>query len=204
MAVEQVATGAGPPPALVHLRQGTQVAHERLDSALTDADGAVREPERYVRLLATLSLLHAQADEPLRRWARSRRWVRRHVEPRLLPRRAPLYAADLAVLERADLAVPPVRGACDDARGLGYLYVVAGSSTGARVVRQGLPDELAPRARSGLDDAAAGGAQLWVACRRLLAEPLAGPLVARAAEEAAALFGLLLDDVASDHVRGAT
>jgi heme oxygenase len=174
------------------LRSRTRGAHQELDDALTAPAGRIADPAGYLRLLATLSALHARTDEPLRAWVGSTPWVRRTLDPTLLPRRSDLYASDLAVLGQSWRSAPAHPVVCDDARGLGYLYVVAGSSKGARVVLHQLPDDLAPDARRGLEDASDAGARLWRDCRAVLTTPLPEELVARAAEEAQQLFGVLL------------
>lgn len=181
------------PAPLAVLRARTRAAHEELDAALTTGE-RVADTAAYVRLLTTLSSLHARTDEPLRSWASSTAWVRETLDPEGLPRRAALYADDLAALGRADLAGDTRTEPCDDARGLGFLYVVAGSTKGARVVLRGLPDDLAPAARRGLSDAAGpAGARLWRDCRAVLTAPLPAELVERAAAEAERLFRVLID-----------
>jgi heme oxygenase len=192
-------TGARPAdslrPALDVLRARTREPHRELDATLSGPDGRVVDTSGYVRLLTTLSSLHAHTDESLQAWAGATPWVREALDPRLLPRRSTLYASDLTALGRPDLVVTPHREACDDARGLGHLYVVAGSSKGARVVLHGLRDDLAPDARRGLEDAAHAGARLWRECHALLTTPLPDELVRRAADEAERLFTRLLRDL---------
>ena len=66
----------------------------------------------------------------------------------------------------------PVEG-YDDARGLASLYLLAGSSKGARVLLRGLPDHVGPAARTGLTDASSrDSARLWGAVVTALGEPL--------------------------------
>lgn len=187
----------GAPGALETLRLRTRAAHEGLDATLSGPDGRIVDTAGYRRLLTTLATLHAHTDEPLRRWAATSGWLRDHLDPAVLPRRSSLYASDLARLGVGGRAVPtPRTTACDDGRGLGYLYVVAGSTKGARVVLRGLPADLAPDARAGLSDAAApGAARLWQGCRSVLTTPLPEELVARAADEAERLFTLLREGV---------
>lgn len=175
------------------LRVRTRKAHRELDDALTAPLGRIADRSGYLRLLTTLSSLHAHTDAPLGAWVSSTPWVRDSLDPALLPRRGALYAADLAALGHPDRAAQPRAGVCDDARGLGYLYVVAGSSKGARVVLHQLPDGLGPDARRGLGDAADAGARLWRESREVLTTPLPGDLAARAADEAEQLFAVLLD-----------
>lgn len=183
-------------PALQALRDRTRTAHEQLDAALTGPGGRISDTTDYVRLLTGLSSLHARTDEPLRAWTAGSDWARAHLDPTDLPRRSALYASDLAALGEHDRAVAPQATACDDGQALGFLYVVAGSTAGARLVLRGLPDDLAPHARAGLSDAAApAGARLWRDCRHALTAPLPQELVDRAADEAAALFRLVREAV---------
>lgn len=187
------------PDALDALRRRTRAAHEGLDAVLSGPGGRIVDTAGYVRLLGTLSSLHAHTDDVLHAWADRSDWVRDHLDPAVLPRRSALYASDLARVgapERAAAAVTPGPDDRDDGRALGLLYVVAGSTKGARVVLRGLPDDLAPDARSGLTDAATpAGARLWQGCRSVLTTPLPEELVARAADEAARLFALLREGV---------
>jgi heme oxygenase len=183
--------GAGTLPLDV-LRGRTRQVHQDLDDTLTAPLGRVTDPSGYLRLLTTLSSLHAHTDAPLGAWVSATPWVRDRIDLALLPRRSALYASDLAALGHPDRAARPRAEVCDDARGLGYLYVVAGSSKGARLVLHQLPDGLGADARRGLGDAADAGARLWRDCRQVLTTPLPEDLVARAAEEAAGLFGVLL------------
>jgi heme oxygenase len=186
-----VSAGAGLLP-LEALRERTRQVHQDLDDALTAPLGRVVDPPGYLRLLTTLSSLHAHTDAPLGAWVRATPWVRNRLDPALLPRRSDLYASDLAALGRPDRVARPRAEVCDDARGLGYLYVVAGSSKGARVVLHQLPDGVGADARRGLGDAADAGARLWRDCRQVLTTPQPEGLVARAADEAARLFEVLL------------
>jgi heme oxygenase len=188
-------------PALETLRRRTRQAHQDLDSAFTSSSGHVADAAGYLRLVTTLSSLHSRTDAPLRAWVRSTPWVRRALDPATLPRRSPLYASDLAALGHPQRAVPTLGGVCDDAQGLGYLYVVAGSSKGARVVLHHLPDHVAPDARRGLLDAAEAGSRLWRDCRPVLTAPLPEDLVERAAEEAHRLFQVLLRGLQRDRER---
>lgn len=188
-------------PALESLRLRTRRAHEDLDAALTAPAGRVSDLGGYVRLLSTLSALHAVTDEPLRAWVHRTPWVRGRLDPGLLPQRGALYAADLAALGRPDRAVAARTDRCDDARGLGHLYVVAGSSKGARVVLRHLPDDVAPEARRGLHDAAEAGTRLWRDCQAVLTIPLPAELVVRAADEAHALFRTLRRDATDPGAR---
>ncbi|QIK65604.1 biliverdin-producing heme oxygenase [Nocardioides sp. HDW12B] len=183
-------------PALDALRRRTRAAHEGLDAALSGPGGSIVDTAGYVRLLTTLSTLHAHTDEPLHGWAARSGWVSDHLDLAVLPRRRDLYASDLARLGASPRPTTVRATPCDDGRALGLLYVVAGSTKGARMVLRGLPDDLAPDARAGLSDAAApGAARLWQGCRSVLTTPLPEELVARAADEAERLFTLLREGV---------
>ncbi len=183
-------------PALRTLRDRTRTAHERLDAALTGPCGRISDTTGYVRLLAGLSSLHARTDEPLQAWTAGSGWAAAHLDPADLPQRTALYASDLATLGAVDRTAAPQSTVCDDGQALGFLYVVAGSTAGARLVLRGLPADLAPHARAGLSDAAApAGARLWRDCRHVLSVPLPEELVDRAADEAARLFQLVREAV---------
>ncbi len=187
------AAGSSP---LQALRHRTRSAHEGLDTALSGPDRRIVDPAGYLRLLTTLATLHAHTDEPLHRWAAGPGWVNDHLDPAVLPRRSELYASDLVRLGATPCTPQPRTGPCDDGQALGLLYVVAGSTKGARMVLRGLPVDLAPDARAGLTDAAAPGAvRLWQGCRRVLMTPLPEELVTRAADEAERLFTLLREGV---------
>lgn len=184
------------PSPLTALRERTRTAHEELDAALTGPAGRIASTTDYVRLLTALSSLHARTDEPLLAWTARSAWVRAHLDPADLPRRSGLYASDLEKLGAVDRTTAPQPTDCDDGQALGFLYVVAGSTAGARLVLRGLPDDLAPHARAGLSDAAApAGARLWRDCRSTLTVPLPEELVERAADEAARLFRLVREAV---------
>ena len=72
------------------------------------------------------------------------------------------------------------------------LYLLGGSSAGARVLLRGLPDDVPRAARRGLTDASGPeSSRLWQAVLRLLTTPAREPLATRAADEADALFGWL-------------
>ena len=160
------------PPALRLLRQRTSSAHGVLDSGLAGDDHRVDDVAGYVRLLTVLAELHASVERSLHHWVGSTPWVREALAGAPLPSRAPLYADDLTSLGVASPAPHPVE-TYDDARGLATLYLLAGSSKGARVLLRGLPDDVAPGSRRGLNDAASrDSAVLWGAVVRVLGEPL--------------------------------
>ena len=137
--------------------------HGRLDDLLSGPDGGVRDVPGYVRVLRTLHALHVHADRPLARWARTSP-LAGSVTVSALPDRAPLYAADLALLGEHPAAPMPPDGMdpVDDARGLALLYLLTGSAAGARVLLRGLPPSVPSGARRGLTDAAAPSSTgLW-------------------------------------------
>ncbi len=193
---------SGPSPALRILRERTTTAHAGLDAGLAGADRRVGDVAAYLRLLGVLASLHSATEAPLRVWVAATPWVREALGEAALPERARLYAGDLARLGAATPAAPPpsVDGETyDDARGLATLYLLAGSAKGARVLLRGLPDDLAPEARTGLRDAASrDSARLWGAVVAMLGEPLARAhpsthleLAAAAADRAVEVFGSL-------------
>ena len=175
------------------LRRRTRGLHTRLDASLTGPDGRVADLPGYLRLLTILHGLHAHADEPLARWAH-RSPLASGLDAALVPARADGYAADLATLGvEADPVAPPPRTPVPDARGLALLYVVAGSSIGARVVLRGLPDVVPADARRGLTDAAgAPTTALWRQAQAVLSRPVSRELHEAVVAEAGALLGLLL------------
>jgi heme oxygenase len=154
------------------LRDRTSSAHGALDSGLAGHDHRVDERDDYVRLLTVLAELHASVEGSLHRWVESTPWVREALGGATLPSRTHLYADDLASLGEQSPAPHPVE-TYDDARGLACLYLLAGSSKGARVLLKGLPDDVAPGSRRGLGDAASrDSAVLWGAVVGLLGDPL--------------------------------
>ena len=187
---------SGPPAALRVLRERTSVPHAGLDDSLTGDDRRVSDEASYLRLLHVLASLHVAVEDSLDAWVSSTPWVREALGEAVLPARAALYADDLRSLGATPPGSPAVE-AYDDSRGLATLYLLAGSAKGARVLLRGLPDHVAPAARSGLTDAASReSARLWGAVVSVLGEPLARAhpeshldLAAAAADRAAELFG---------------
>jgi heme oxygenase len=175
------------------LRGPTRDAHDALDRALTGPSGKLSGAEDYVRVVRTLHALHAWSEERLRRWAEASALASGLPDDVVLPDRAVLYAGDLLALGVAEVDAPDHRsGAVEDAEGMALLYLLGGSSAGAKVLLRGLPGDVPRSARRGLTDA--GGpdaARLWRAVLVLLAAPAEEPLASRAAEEAGALFGWL-------------
>lgn len=179
-------------PALARLRAGTRALHAELDAALTGGSVPATESD-YRRVLVVLHALHARVDGPLRPWAAREPWARHEILP-LLPDRAALYAADLRALghEPADGPVADARS-WGDAEGLAALYLLAGSTKGARMLRRGLPTELTGRAGRGLADAAGDpAATLWRRTREALVEPRAQDLADLAVLAAQDLLSALL------------
>ena len=180
------------------LRGRTRDAHEALDRALTGPSGRLSGTGDYVRVVSTLHALHAWSEHRLRRWAAASSLAAGLPDDLVLPDRASLYAGDLLALgaEVADPDPGRDRGRrsveVDDAEGLALLYLLGGSSAGARVLLRGLPDDVPRAARRGLTDASGPeSSRLWQAVLRLLATPAREPLATRAADEADALFGWL-------------
>jgi len=181
------------------LRRRTREAHDALDRALTGPTGRVASSEDYLRVLHTLHALHAGSEERLRRWVDGSPLAAGIAGDVELPDRAALYAGDLLALGEPVPHEPDPTGSdhpVDDAEGIALLYLLSGSSAGARVLLHGLPEDVPRAARRGLTDAAGpGSARLWQAVRGLLAAPAEEPLASRAADEADALFGRLLAHV---------
>jgi heme oxygenase len=137
--------------------------HGRLDDLLSGPEGRVHDVPGYVRVLHTLHALHVLADRPLARWAGSSP-LTASLTVSALPDRAPLYAADLALLDEHPGASASTDDPdpVDDARGLALLYLLTGSAAGARVLLKGLPPGVPSGARRGLTDAAApSSTRLW-------------------------------------------
>jgi hypothetical protein len=189
---------SGPPDALRVLRERTSSPHAGLDAGLTGDDRRVADEPSYLRLLHVLATLHAGVEAPLHEWVGVTPWVRDALGDVPLPARAGLFADDLVSLG-ATAPDPHLAEEYDDAHGLATLYLLAGSSKGARVLLRGLPDDVAPGARRGLTDAASrDSARLWGAVVSLLGAPLARAhpsthldLAAAAADRAAGVFGAL-------------
>ena len=184
------------PDALAELRRHTGRAHDSLDASL--ADDGIEDLAAYTRLLTVLADLHGRAEDPLHSWLAVTPWARDSLAEAPLSRRAELFAADLSLVGGE---APPVipDPPYDDARGLAALYLLTGSTNGARVLLRSLPSDVAPQARSGLTDAASSGsAHTWRAVREMFGEPLkrAHPgrhrdLARRAAVEAGSVFARL-------------
>jgi heme oxygenase len=188
----------GPPAALRVLRERTATSHAALDLGLSGHERSVGDEASYLRLVQVLATLHADVEVPLHTWVAATPWVSAALDGAELPARTALYADDLARLG-AVAPAPRTAEPYDDARGLAVLYLLAGSAKGARMLLKGLPDHVAPAARSGLRDAASReSARLWGAVVTTLGAPLAQAhpathldLAAAAAEQAADVFGAL-------------
>lgn len=187
------------PAALRLLRERTSSAHGALDAGLAGHDHLVDDLGDYVRLLTVLAELHASVEASLHHWVESTPWVREALAGATLPSRAAMYADDLASLGEPAPAPHPVE-TYDDARGLACLYLLAGSSKGARVLLKGLPDHVAPASRRGLGDAASrDSAVLWGAVVGLLGEPLEQAHPGNELEVAAAAADRAVDVFAQLH-----
>lgn len=181
------------------LRVRASGLHDRLDAAMTGPDGRVHDLPTYVRVLRTLHTLHTYVDHPLAHWAATSP-LAVGVPRELVPDRAAAYSADLRTLGvesppsgQEPPAHEPSTAPVTDARGLGLLYLVAGSSIGARVILRGLPASVPAEARTGLTDAAApSSTRLWRATQSLLARPVEPELADAVGDEVCAVFELLL------------
>jgi heme oxygenase len=190
---------AGPVPTWRDaLRGRTREAHDALDRALTGPSGRLTGTQDYVRVLRTLHALHAWSEHRLRQWAAVSALAAGLPDDVVLPDRASLYAGDLRALGAEAAAPDAARGqgrrsdAVDEAEGLALLYLLGGSSAGARVLLRGLPADVPRAARRGLTDASGPeSSRLWRAVLHLLAGPAQEPLATRAAEEADTLFAWL-------------
>jgi heme oxygenase len=170
--------------------------HGRLDDLLSGPDGRVPDVPAYVRVLQTLHALHVLADRPLARWAGSSP-LAASLTVSALPDRAPLYAADLALLGEHPTTPTSPDGMepVHDARGLALLYLLTGSAAGARVLLRGLPPSVPSGARLGLTDAAAApSTRLWRETSSLLSgDAVPARLHEPAAAETLAVMEWLVD-----------
>jgi len=178
------------------LRDRTRGLHGRLDAAMTGPEGRVGDLPTYLRVVRTLHTMHAYVDRPLDHWAAASP-LARDVPRELIPDRAAAYAADLRALgsEPALVTAPSAASGSSvpDARGLALLYLVAGSSIGARVVLAGLPAAVPAEARRGLTDAAdPSSTRLWRTTQTLLARPVRTELADAVTDEVCEVFELLL------------
>ena len=176
------------------LRASSKTAHAVLDHALEPAASSRGD---YTRLIQVLHALHAEADPLLARWVGTSPVVR-HLRA---PDRERALAADLTALGAAPLApialgdLPTIApGLLSDPAGIALLYVVAGSSLGARVILRRLPDSIPNTAREGLTRAAsAQSAALWSDLIPLLARPAPPADAASARDVCSCLFARILE-----------
>lgn len=155
-------TGARP-PLRASLRTASAAPHARLDAAFAVRTGSV---SGYAALLQVLHRFHTSADPLLTAWAAGSPAAPTVTVPeREAALRRDLLALDVAPLPPADLSVLPrdaASGLLTAGAGLGLLYVVAGSSVGARVLLRQLPPAVPVQARAGLAEGAGeASAQLW-------------------------------------------
>ena len=165
------------------LRDAGSADHQQLDQIFAAA------PQRagdYARLLQLLHSLHTAADPLLQAWVATSSMAP-HV---VIPTRSTAFARDLALLGYSPR--PPIAlvelphrpgGVVTDPAGLALLYVVAGSSIGARVVLASLGDDIDAAARLGLSEGASPtSAALWRQTLSVLSGPVddsfAGPAAA--------------------------
>ena len=178
------------------LRAGTREAHTALDRALTGGSRGVGSLDDYVRVLRTLHSLHRWSDDRLTSWAVGSELGRRLSGGTLPPGRSALYGLDLEALgaEPADLLRPPRprEAPVGDEEGVALLYLLGGSTAGARLLLRGLPAEVPAAARTGLTVASGPeAARWWRGVRGVLAQPVPGELARGAAREASALLDAL-------------
>lgn len=181
------------PPLRDVLRDASRTAHSCLDATLGDhllgADG-------YPDLLRLLQAFHATADPLLEQWVRTSSTAPQVVAPL----RAGAFASDLAVLGHstgAPLALAGLSrrpdGCVTDPAGLALLYVVAGSSIGARLILRSLAGNIPHAARHGLADcASAGSIELWRRTLVVLSVPVDPSVAAQAAAACQLIFRQLL------------
>lgn len=176
------------------LKDRTRGPHARLDAAMSGPDGRVGDLPTYLRVVRTLHTMHTYVDRPLAHWVATSP-LADGIPEELVPDRAAAYAADLRSLgvESSPAQAPPASW-IPDARGLALLYLVAGSSIGARVILGGLPAAVPADARRGLTEAAApSSTQLWRATQALLSQPVGPKLADAVTDEVCQVFELLLD-----------
>jgi heme oxygenase len=150
----------------------------------------------YARLVQLLHSLHTAADPLLVAWVKSSRACA-HLS---IPLRASGFASDLAALGVAPLpalsftCLPrTAAGTLTDPAGIGLLYVVAGSSLGARVLLRNLSSSVPLQARAGLEHGASPpSVQLWAAVITLLARPAPAADAVSGASACSSVFEALL------------
>lgn len=165
---------------------------------------SLRGGRDYIRLLQVLHALHAEADPLLERWVRTSQSFR-HLT---IATRMPALASDLTALgmpplERIQLHDLPRTspGLLTDPAGVALLYVIAGSSIGARVILRSLPLSVPQNARNGLTQGASTqSAALWSGLLTLLARP--APAIEAASAHASC--SLVFERILSHLERGAS
>jgi heme oxygenase len=183
------------------LRDAAHLTHRRLDATLTDR---LQAPDGYPHLLQVLHSFHSAADPLLQAWAATSP-AAPDVE---IPSRAGAFAADLAFLGLVTKPALPLDGlprgspggVLTDPAGVALLYVVAGSSIGARVLLAGLPVAVAGAARLGLTEGASeGSAELWRRTLKATAVSAPSDTAVVAAAVCAQIFELLLMRARESH-----
>ena len=167
--------------------------HRELDQTFS---AQVQSTDSYAGLLQLLHSLHTTADPLLQAWVTSSS-AAPHV---VIPTRAGALTRDLTLL-----GFPPAEPVClehlprhrdgvlTDPAGLALLYVVAGSSIGARVILRSLTDTIARGARLGLTQGASdASAELWRHTLVALAAPVDASVSDPAATACQLIFRTLL------------
>jgi heme oxygenase len=157
----------------------------------------LRGADGYAHLLKVLHSFHCAADPLLQAWV-----ISSPAAPDLvIPSRCAALGEDLAVL--GSPTAPPISldalprrgpdGVLADPGGLALLYVVAGSSIGARVVLAGLSTAIPQTARRGLSEGASeASTELWRRTRAATAHPVSPDDTLAAAAACRQVFALLL------------
>ena len=175
------------------LRRASAVAHARLDDAFAHGHNS---PESYLGLIRCLHSFHEAADPLLIAWVeRSAQAPRVTVTDRSAAFRTDLMAlgyAPLAPMDLSDLTTLTESATLDDGVGIALLYVVAGSSLGARVVLRQLPHTVPANARKGLTEASGVEAlHLWQHTAKALEAAVSAEVSTVAKETCAQLFDRL-------------
>lgn len=175
------------------LRDAGSAAHGQLDQIFATT---LQGTGDYARLLQLLHSLHTTADPLLQAWVAASDTAPRVV----IPTRSTALARDLSLLGYPTR--PPIRldelprrlgGVVTDPAGLALLYVVAGSSIGARVILASLGDDIDTAARLGLSEGASlTSAGLWRQTLSVLSTPVDASLADPAAAACQLVFGSLL------------
>lgn len=147
------------------LREAGAAPHAQLDAVFTAHLSSVAG---YIYLLQTLESFHRSSDVALSSWVAGS-----GTAPDVtVPERSAALRRDLLrlgsrarpPLDLSDLPRDPRTGLLTTGAGLALLYVVAGSSIGARIVLRQLSDVVPADARAGLREGAGpAGSRLWQA-----------------------------------------